>query len=299
MCTESALGFHDVQPAAATAVPVRLRGHGTVWLRPRSTDSDAVDFLLLDRHHLPPPELVGPVATVAVFGANIGLLMADLADRYPHARLLGAEPDPDNAELAERNLARHGDRCHLVRSAVWHRTERLYMNWVPDAWGLKLSGNQPEQDDGVGDLHWIDAVDAGGLLAGFAGGVPIDFLLMNIESAWFEMLHHGDWTANVRSIKIEIQDHYDDAVPLLEKLGYRAELERLEWGAFAVGVRPQPQVLPIPHPRPAQQERRTARSPESPHAPGPVADGSEAAQRADASDLMFSRTDVRSAGRVT
>jgi hypothetical protein len=61
--------------------------------------------------------------------------------------------------------------------------------------------------------------------------------LVNIESAWYELLGNGDWTTNVTCIKVEIQDHYDEAVPMLERLGFRAHLERLPWGAFAIGTR--------------------------------------------------------------
>ena len=67
---------------------------------------------------------------------------------------------------------------------------------------------------------------------------PVDYLLVNIESAWHEMLRHGQWTKNVRCIQIEIQDHYDEAVPMLETLGYQARLQLLSWGAFATGIRP-------------------------------------------------------------
>ena len=83
----------------------------------------------------------------------------------------------------------------------------------------------------------VDAVDAGRLLDEFGHQKPIDYLLVNIESAWYEMLKHGEWTRNVRCIKIEIQDHYDEAVPLLEALGYRAWLQWLDWGAFITGIR--------------------------------------------------------------
>ena len=82
------------QPGADTAVPVRIKGLDgrAVWLRTRSYDRAALEFLYYG-HHLPPAELAGPVGHIAVFGANIGLLLGDLAARYPHARLLGAEPD--------------------------------------------------------------------------------------------------------------------------------------------------------------------------------------------------------------
>ena len=94
----------------------------------------------------------------------------------------------------------------------------------------------------------IDAVDAANLLAAFTGPTPVDYLLVNIESAWYEMLRHGRWTANVDCIKVEIQDHYDEAVPLLESLGYRAHLHRLDWGAFAIGIRPRGTVKGQPPP---------------------------------------------------
>jgi hypothetical protein len=223
------------QPAAGTAVPVRVKGMDgrAVWLRPRSYDRAALEFLHYG-HHLPPAELTGPVSRIAVFGANIGLLLGDLAARYPDARLLGVEPDQDNAALARRNLAHLGDRCTLVQAAVWHRAETLSLSWEPDAWGQALT-DQPGTS-GAARLQ-LDAIDAGKLLGGFSGEPPVDYLLMNIESAWYEMLKHGHWTQHVRCIKVEIQDHYDEAVPLLEALGYQARLNRLDWGAFATGIR--------------------------------------------------------------
>ena len=68
------------------------------------------------------------------------------------------------------------------------------------------------------------------VLAAFTGPAPVDYLLVNIETGWHELLRHGQWTANVHCIKIEIQDHYDEVVPLLEALGYQAQLLRLELG---------------------------------------------------------------------
>jgi len=119
------LGERD-QPSAGSAVRVRVKGlwGRGVWLRPRSSDRAALEFLYLG-YHLPPAGLAGPVGRIVVFGANIGLLAGDLAARYPGARLLGAEPDGDNAELARRNLAHLGGRCSLAETAVWWRDERL------------------------------------------------------------------------------------------------------------------------------------------------------------------------------
>ena len=237
VAAEAILGEQN-QPAADTAVPVRVKelGGSIVWLRPRSRDRAALEFLH-QGHHLPLAGLTGPVRHAAVFGANIGLLLADLATRYPQTRLLGVEADHDNAVLARRNLAHLADRCIMEEAAVWYRDETLTLAWAPDAWGQAVTsaaGNGSAS--GTGTRH-LDAVNAGNLLAAFSGLAPVDYLLVNIESAWHEMLRHGQWSANVRCIKIEIQDHYDEAVPLLEALGYRAQLQRLSWGAFATGIR--------------------------------------------------------------
>ena len=237
LAAEAFLGERH-RAAADTAVPVRARelGGNVVWLRPRSTDRLALEFVDYG-YHLPPAALTGPVRHIAVFGANIGLLMADLAGRYPQARLLGVEPDHDNALLAQRNLAHLGGRCALEEAAVWYRDETLTLTWEPDAWGQIVAGPVPGNGSAATVRH-IDAVDAANLLTAFTGPAPVDYLLVNIESAWYEMLRHGRWTENVRCITIEIQDHYDEAVPLLETLGYQAQLHRLNWGAFATGIRP-------------------------------------------------------------
>jgi hypothetical protein len=123
----------------------------------------------------------------------------------------------------------------------------LTLSWDADAWGQTLARSPDRggraavalQVDAVtaGQVR-VDAIDAGRLLDMFGNRGPIDYLLVNIETAWYEMLKHGEWTENVRCIKIEIQDHYDEAVPLLEALGYRAQLRWLDWGAFVTGIRP-------------------------------------------------------------
>jgi hypothetical protein len=237
VAAEAILGERH-QPPAGTAVPVKVaRLDGNVWLRPRSRDRVALEFLHAG-HHLPPAGLGGPVRHVAVFGANIGLLAADLALRYPQTRVLGVEADHDNAVLARRNLAHLAGRCTLEEAAVWHRDETLTLAWVPDAWGQMVTGRGDRNGPGSpAATRCFGAVGAGDLLAAFSGLAPLDYLLVNIESAWHEMLWHGQWTANVRCIKIEIQDHYDEALPMLEALGYQAELQRLSWGAFATGIR--------------------------------------------------------------
>jgi len=104
------------------AVRIRLRplGGATVWLRPRTADRYALRGTFSDVFHRPPPQLKkDSIRVIWDLGANIGLTMSDLAYRYPGARVIGVELDPDNAALCRRNLAPWADRCRLVEAAVW------------------------------------------------------------------------------------------------------------------------------------------------------------------------------------
>jgi FkbM family methyltransferase len=223
------------RPAARTAVTVHDARYGQdVWLRPRSSDLAAFDFVE-ERFHLP-PQIDPPIEHIVVLGANIGLVLVDFAARYPATRLLAVEPDPENAAVARRNLAPLGDRCTFAEAAAWYEDGELELSWTRDAWGFNLSRNVTPEER-ARDTQVVRAVDAGALFDAFTAGRPVDYVFVNIETAWYEMLHHGSWTRSVRSLKIEIVDHYDEAVPLLESLGFQAHLERLSWGAYAVGIR--------------------------------------------------------------
>jgi hypothetical protein len=72
----------------------------------------------------------------------------------------------------------------LLEAAIWHRNERLTLSWDPDAWGQART-NRP-QNGGGGAVH-VDGVDATKLLGEFSGRAPVAYLLVNIESAWYEM----------------------------------------------------------------------------------------------------------------
>ncbi|GAA1871632.1 hypothetical protein GCM10009836_60580 [Pseudonocardia ailaonensis] len=231
---QAALGMQSLRADPTHVVPVRLREGSTVWLRPRSHDVSALEFVFED-HHLPPADLTGPVRRIAVLGANIGLLLADLGDRYPDARLLAVEPDPGNAAVARRNLQRFAGRAEVVEAAAAIDDGTLTLSWGHDAWGLLQNA---DDEAAPAESITVPARDTAALLRRFADDEPVDYVLVNIEDAWYDLLADRDWTRNVRAITIEIQDHYDEAVPLLESHGFRARLEPLEWGAFLIGVRP-------------------------------------------------------------
>jgi len=52
-------------------------------------------------------------------GANVGYSTVYFLTRYPRAKVIAVDPDPDNYALLEANVAPYGARCRPIRSAVW------------------------------------------------------------------------------------------------------------------------------------------------------------------------------------
>ena len=58
-------------------------------------------------------------------GANIGLSTLYFLRRFPEARVIALEPDPDNFKMLARNTAGFSDRVTLLQAAVWNKNTRL------------------------------------------------------------------------------------------------------------------------------------------------------------------------------
>jgi hypothetical protein len=184
----------------------RLNGR-PVWLREGTTDVDTLWDVFIHSYHLPPARVQRRgMHLVWDLGANIGLTMAEMALRWPEARVVGVEPDSANAALARRNFEPWDDRAELIESSV-----------APDAGAPGLSLN--------------------GLLERTGG--PVAFVKMDIGGAEREVLRRNtEWASQVGCIKVEVHDGYapEDCVRDLEQLGFEARRDRRHDSAV-VGVR--------------------------------------------------------------
>jgi FkbM family methyltransferase len=70
----------------------------------------------------------GHVNFILDAGANIGDTAAWFLTRFPQARLIAVEPDPENFTILQRNCAPYGERLLTVRAAVWPIEKRLALN---------------------------------------------------------------------------------------------------------------------------------------------------------------------------
>lgn len=189
-----------VRPFAPTLMTIRPAGYARpLTFRRLGSDTNVVRQMLVHEEYRPVASLPG-IKLIVDCGANIGASAYYLLSRYPSARLVAVEPDPENCALCERNLARFGSRVTVIRGALWpeHRSLRI----VPEsralgAWGLRV------EPDPVGDVEGLTIPE---ILERSGVQPPIDILKMDIEGSEAEVFggQPRSWLASIRHIAIEL-----------------------------------------------------------------------------------------------
>ncbi len=189
--------FLACRRAGAIGEPVALRVRGlpfTLLCRPGTSDADVLWDTFGEGFHRPPARLAGG-ATILDLGANVGYTAVDLAARHPGARVIAVELDLDNAALAARNLRPYGERCAVLRAAIWsHDGEVAYGG--DSAWGLHVVPGESE-------TRSAPALRVSTLLRHF-GLDRVDYVKMDIEGGEVEVLRDEGWMEKVGSIKVEV-----------------------------------------------------------------------------------------------
>jgi FkbM family methyltransferase len=221
-------------------VRLRLRplGGREVLVRPSTSDVDTVWGTFAGRYHRPPPEAIdGGLRLVWDLGANIGLTMADLAERHPDARILGVELDAENAALARANVRPWGARCQVVEAGVWPEDGELrYVRLEGATAGHYVTPAALDADPAVTPSV---ALSPWSLLALDGPDAVVDFAKIDVEGAERELLtRNSGWTRRVRTLTVEVHEPYTvgACTQHLRALGYEARVDPRHW-ACVVGVR--------------------------------------------------------------
>jgi len=228
---------HEGSGGRVTRVRLRPLEGREVLLRPSTSDADTVWGTFAGRYHLPPPEMPDPLL-IWDLGANIGLTMADMAVRFPRARIVGVELDRENAELARVNLAPWCDRCDVVHGGVWPRDGELrYRHFSGGTSGHHVA-DLPEVAEGPG-VRVAPAISLGALLARAGPDAVVDYAKVDVEGAERELLREGTgWAPRVRTITVEVHEPYTiaECERDLRALGFTTRADPRHW-ACVVGVR--------------------------------------------------------------
>jgi FkbM family methyltransferase len=167
-------------------------------------------------------------------GANIGISVAWWKNRYPAARVVAFEPDPEIFEVLKRNCARFRD-VELVNAALWDREEELPFSAKGGEGGhlSELSANPP-----TAAIRPVRCVRLRDFL-----GHRCDFLKMDIEGAELEVLPDcEDLLGNVERAFIEYHSFVG------RPQGLARTLAVLEHAGFRMHIRTE-----MPSPRPLEE----------------------------------------------
>ena len=193
----------------------------TIRPYPRTVDVHVVHDTFIGRHHRLPKGM-RPTSIVDL-GANIGLTMADYAEVYPDARIVGVELDPGNAVLATRNTASYPN-CRVVQAAVWSENGSISYDPSGEEWSYTVGPGSASAESLTIDAL-LKRMDLD----------RVDVLKMDIEGAEQQVLQAGgDWPERVGMIKVEIHRGYalDEAQSDLRQLGFSVEIDSRHWSAL-------------------------------------------------------------------
>lgn len=176
------LGLKAALPARAlrgTAIPVRV-APGRVYL------SHWCDLLVLGEIYKAPREyefeqLPPSARTIVDLGANVGFSARYLSERYPQARVIAYEPDPEVLRIARRNLAER-PAVTLRNLAVAGAAGTLELNrFDGGSWGNSMYVTSQD----VAETFTVPAVTLDAIIAEVG---EIDILKIDIEGAEHDVL---------------------------------------------------------------------------------------------------------------
>lgn len=197
----------------------RLQGlPHSIALRTGTSDFEVFREVFLQEEYRYKPDF--QVRTIIDCGTNIGLTALYFLRRFPKARIVCLEPDPQNFELAQMNLAPYSDRVTLLPAAVWSSTETLAIRkGLRDGehWSTQVSRTAQPGDP------TCESVTIQKLQADFE--MPtIDVLKIDIEGAEKD-LFEGDisFLGSTRCLMIEV---HEKAIPGCTALIERSVCDR-------------------------------------------------------------------------
>lgn len=191
---------------APVIVKLRFASDMPFCFRPGTTDLLVLEQVFLDGEYRVEPIAAESIEYIMDLGSNIGVTAMFWAQRYPNARMVLVEPDPDNFKLLQRNTAAFADRCVLIQAAVsdkrgetsFFRSDREYGHSI-------LKGDDSVSEIVVKTLTVSD-------VAVEAGFPRVDLLKMDIEGGETVVMPTIEtWTFTPRYLIAELHPPYDFA----------------------------------------------------------------------------------------
>ena len=211
----------------------------------KSSDREVLGQIFIRPQYEPIP-LVSP-ATIIDLGANVGYSSAYFLSRYPTARVVALEPDPENFEMCRQNLAPFGTRATVLHGAAWpeRRVLAVKRGAFRDGreWTTQVcSATDPESGDPTVEGYDMDS------LIKLTESQEVDLLKIDIERSERELFscNTAAWMPRIKNICIELHDEECAAAFWSALSGYVYDSARSGELTICANLRPQPTHAPAP-----------------------------------------------------
>ena len=137
----------------------------------------------------------GRVPVIVDAGANIGAASLWFASKFPAAKIVAVEPDPDNARVLRLNIAAHPN-CTVLEAAIGAVAGFVSFKGEGSGWAVQTQ----RAESGVAIVTVDDAIDAAG------GDTPF---IVKIDIEGFEadlFSSNTDWIDRCAVVMIEPHD---------------------------------------------------------------------------------------------
>lgn len=170
-----------------------------IWVRPKTPDATEITHTILREaygKYLPS----GPIQFIIDAGAYIGDATCWYLSKYPGARVVALEPNPETFAALSLNCAPYGQQVRLIQAGLWYRDE--WVQIIPNEstpTGISIAPCSP------GATNSCPAVSPSTILVQERVD-KIDIFKIDIEGAE-ETLFSVDsdsWLSRTRSIFVEI-----------------------------------------------------------------------------------------------
>ncbi|WZO99468.1 FkbM family methyltransferase [Isosphaeraceae bacterium EP7] len=190
---------------ATSREPVRIQIKGyahPIWMRVGTSDLHVFyQLFVMKEYDFDMGIDRDQVRLIVDCGANVGYTSVFMLNKFPNARVIAIEPDPDNLEVCRKNLAPYGSRVEVIRAGVWsHETNLKLVR--PEGrdfeWGIQVKEAAP------GEPADLFATSIPAILER-SGASTIDLLKVDIEGSE-EVVFAKDWgwLDHVKTIAIEL-----------------------------------------------------------------------------------------------